>query len=174
MIYGLDLHAGRLDDAQSHLEEAVALAEPLGDEVHLYFFRSDLVMLRLIQARHAEAEPEVRRCLLVARRTGLVMGAAEVILGAACCAAWHGDHEKAARLHGAADAAIEAGLGDRTIMWSDAEQQMRAREQGQLRELMGGTHYDAAYRAGRLLLPADAVALALGREAPERAAAKLR
>jgi hypothetical protein len=61
MIYGLDLHAGQLDDAQSHLEEAVALAESLGDEVHLYFFRSDLIVLRLIQARYAELS---QRCAI--------------------------------------------------------------------------------------------------------------
>ena len=46
-------------------------------------------------------------------------------------------------------------------MWSDAEQGMRAREQSQLRELMGAGAYDTAYRAGRLLSPADAVDLAL-------------
>ena len=146
----------------------------LGDEVHLYFFLCDVIMLRLIQARHAEAEPEVRRCLLVARRTGLVMGAAEVILGAACCAAWQADHDRAARLHGAADAAIETAIGARTVIWSDAEESMRVREQTRLRELMGGSRYDAAYRGGRMLSPADAVELALSREAPEPAAAKLR
>ncbi|MGO8959554.1 MAG: ATP-binding protein [Streptosporangiaceae bacterium] len=169
MIYGLDLHSGQLTAAQSHLEEAVALAEALRDEVRLYFFRSDLVILRLIQGRHADAEPEVRRCLLAVRRTGLVAGAAEVILGAACCAAWQGDHDRAARLHAAADTAIESAMGNRTIMWSEAEQQMRVREQGQLRELMVAGAYDAAYRAGRLLSPADAVELALGgtsRETP--------
>ena len=174
MIYGIDLYAGQLDDAQSHLEEAVALAEPLGDEVHLYFFRSDLVMLRLIQARHAEAEPEVRRCLLAARRTGFAVGAAQAIFGAARCAACQADHDRPARLHGAADAAIEIAIGARTMMWSDIEENMRVREQAGLRELMGGARYDAAYRAGRLLSPADALELALSREAPERAAAKLR
>ncbi len=161
MLYGLDLHAGQLENAQSHLEEAVALAEALGDEVHLYFFRGDLAMLRLIQGRHAEAEPLVRRCLLATRRTGLVLGGAEVILGAACCAAWQADHDRAARLHGAADAAIEAAIDARIMMWSEAEQQMRAREQDQLRNLMGAAAYDAAYQAGRLLRPTEAVELAL-------------
>ncbi len=169
MIYGLDLRAGELQDAQSHLEEAVALAEPLGDEVFLYFFRSDLAMFRLIQGRHAEAVPLVRRCLLAGRRTGLAVGAAEVILGAACCAAWQGDYQEAARLHGAADVAIEAAIGQRRLMWSAAEQRMRAREQGQLLELMGAQAYDAAYLAGRLLAPAEAVDFALSgmsRETP--------
>jgi tetratricopeptide (TPR) repeat protein len=164
MLYGLDLHAGRLEDAQAHLEEAVALAEPLGDRVFLYFFQGDLGMLRLIQRRHAEAAPLVRNCLLAARQMGLVVGASEVMLGAACCAAWQGEHEKAARLHGAADTAIKAAIIDRTLMWSEAEESMRVREQAGLRQAMGEGRYDAAYRTGRLLSPADAVELALSRE----------
>ena len=164
MLYGLDLHAGMLEDAQAHLEEAVALAEPLGDRVFLYFFQGDLGMLRLIQRRHAEAAPLVRHCLLTARRMGLIVGASEVMLGAACCAAWQGEHEKAARLHGAADVAIEAAIADRTLVWSEAEESMRVREQAGLRQAMGEGRYDAPYRAGRLLSPADAVELALSRE----------
>jgi non-specific serine/threonine protein kinase len=164
MLYGLDLHAGRLEDAQAHLEEAVALAEPLGDRVFLYFFQGDLGMLRLIQRRHAEAAPLVRNCLLAARQMGLVVGASEVMLGAACCAAWQGEHEKAARLHGAADTAIKAAIIDRTLMWSEAEESMRVREQAGLRQAMGEGRYDSAYRTGRQLSPADAVELALSRE----------
>jgi predicted ATPase len=173
MLYGLDLHTGRLEDAQSHLEEAVALAEPLGDEVFLYFFRGDLAMLRLIQGRHAEAAPLVRRCLLAARRVCLVLGASEVILGAACCAAWRGDYETAARLHGAADVAIEAAIGNKTMMWSETEETMRVREQTWLRELMGAGRYDNACRAGRMIPPADAVELALSGTSRDQIAMKV-
>jgi hypothetical protein len=38
---------------------------------------------------------------------------------------------------------------------------MRAREQDQLRDLMGAQAYDAGHQAGRLLMPAEAVDLAL-------------
>jgi predicted ATPase/class 3 adenylate cyclase len=166
MIYGLDLHAELFDDAQAHLEEAVALAEPLGDELFLFFFHSDLAMLRLIQGRHSDAQPLVRRCLLAARRTGLVFGAAEVIFGAACCAMWQRELEKAARLHGAADSAITAAVENRTLMWSAAEQRLREHEQGQLRAALGSASYEAAYLAGTRLSTPEAVDLALSRGSP--------
>jgi hypothetical protein len=69
-----------------------------------------------------------------------------------------------ARLHGAADVAIKTAIVDRTLMWSEAEESMRACEQAGLRQAMGDGRYDAAYRAGCLLWPADAVELALSRE----------
>ncbi len=164
MIYGLDVWAGRLDDAEAHLDEAVALAEPTGDETFLYFFRSDLSMLRLIQGRPADAAPVVRKCLLFARRTGLAIGGAEVILTAACCTAWQGDLVRAARLHGAADAAIEAAIANRTMWWSPTEQSMREREQAQLRGQLGDAAYTDAHEAGQRLTTAEAVDLALGRD----------
>jgi len=164
MLYGLDLHAGRLDDAEGHLVEAVALAEPLGDEVFLFFFLSDLAVLRIIQGRHADAAPVVRRCLLAMRRTGIEIGSAGVIFGAACCSAADGQAELAARLHGAADAAISASLADKIMLWSDAEQSAQRREQGQVRDVMGDAAFDEAFHAGARLGPAEAAAVALGRE----------
>ena len=165
MIYGLDLVAGRIEDALSHLEEAIALAEATSDETFLYFFRCDFGMLRLIQGRHSDALPIVRSCLRTARRTGITLGAWEVLLSAACCIAWQGDLVRAATLHGTADTGMEAGLADRTIMWSDSEESLRAREQSRLRAELGNQAYEDAYRTGRQLTTAQAVELALGRNA---------
>ncbi len=164
MLYGLDLVAGHLDDAQAHLEESVALAESLGDEIFLLYSNGDLAMLRLIQDRHAEAVPLVRRNLLAARRTGIAGDAAGMILTAACCAAWQSELTRAATLHGAADSAIGAGLAARTMLWSEAEQEMQEREQARLRGQLGETAYLAAHRDGERLTPAEAVELALGRD----------
>ena len=163
-LYGLDLHAGLIENAAASLNQAIMIAEQLGGELFLYFMRSDLGILLLIQGRPEEAAQVIRRCLLVARRIGVRIDASEVIFAAACSSAWQGHQVRAAKLHGAADADIKAALQIGTINWSKAEQDLREREQRQLRELMGPGPYEEAYLAGARLTPAQAVELALSRE----------
>ena len=163
-LYGLDLHAGLIENAAAYLTQSIRLAEHLGGDLFLYLMRSDLGILLLIQDKPEEATPVIRRCLLVARRIGVRIDASQVIFGAACCTAWQGHHARAARLHGAADADIKAALEIGTISWSKAEHDLREREQGQLRELMGPGPFGEAYQAGTRLTPAQAVELALSRE----------
>ena len=163
-LYGLDLHEGLIENAAGYLNQAIMLAEQLGGELFLYFMRSDLGILLLIQGRPEEAIQVVRRCLLVVRRIGLRIDASEVVFAAACCSAWQGHHAKAAQLHGAADADIKAALEIGAIDWSKAEQDLREREQHQLRERMGPGPYEEAYLAGARLTSAQAVELALSRE----------
>ena len=103
----------------------------------------------------------VRRNLLVARRIGAGVSIAMVLFAAACCVAWQGEMLLAARLHGAADADIEAGLADGSIGWSDLEQRLREDEQGRLREQLGDEAFDAAYGLGTGLSRLQAVELAL-------------
>jgi predicted ATPase/class 3 adenylate cyclase len=161
MLCGADLLAGRLAEAETQLAEAIALAEPLGDEVFLFMFVMDHSVLMLIQQRYAEAEPLVRRCLLVCRRIGLLFAVGEVLMAAAIVAGWRGRQEQAARLHGAADVAIEREIAEHTISMSAAELDLRQREQACLRQLMGEQSYQDTYRAGAALPRADAVTLAL-------------
>jgi predicted ATPase/class 3 adenylate cyclase len=163
-LYGLDLHAGLIENAAAYLTQAIRLAEQLGGELSLYFMRADLGILLLIQGKPEEAIPVIRRCLLVARRIGVRIDASEVIFAAACCTAWQGHHARAAKLHGAADADIKDALEIGTILWSKAEQDLREREQRQLRDLMGPGAYEDAYQAGARLAPAQAVELALSRD----------
>ncbi len=163
-LFGLDLQAGLLDDASAHLDQAIALVDPLGDEVFSFFFRGDLGVLLLIRGMHEQAAPVIRHCLLVARRIGVRLEVSEIIFGAACCATWQGDYRKAARLHGAADVDISASLEVGTISWSAAEQRLREQEQGRLRELMGDELYADAYRIGAGLSAIQAVELALSRD----------
>lgn len=113
---------------------------------------------------HEQAAPEIRHCLLVARRIGVRFEVSEIIFGAACCATWQGDYRKAARLHGAADVDISASIEVGTISWSAAEQRLREQEQGRLRELMGDELYADAYRTGAGLSAIQAVELALSRD----------
>jgi predicted ATPase/class 3 adenylate cyclase len=165
-VYGLDLRAGGLEDAHAHLTEAIATAEELGAEVYLYYMRIDFSILLLIEGNHEEAVPVIRRSLLAARRFGQHLDVSELLFGAACAAAWQGDHVKAARLHGAADTDMSTALGVGAITWSGPEQQLREQEQNRLRRLMGDEAFDAAHRSGAGLTRSQAMELALGRAAP--------
>ena len=138
-LYGLDLHAGRLDEARAHLEEAIAARRGTRRRAcACTSCASDLAILLLIEGRPAEAAPLVRRCLLVARRIGLRLDVSEVLFGAACCAAWQGDH---ARPRPACTApptpTSRAALADGSIGWSDLEQGLQEEEQARLRQQMG-------------------------------------
>jgi hypothetical protein len=164
-LFSMELHAGRVAEGAAYLEEAVALTEGFGGELVLHFVRSNLALLRLIQGRHAEAAPLNRGCLLVSRRLGPGIATGELVFAAACCATWQGDYLKAARLHGAGDADIDASLEMRTINWSPAEQQLRSRDQDALRQHLGDAAFEDAYRSGAAMTNPEAVALALTRPA---------
>ena len=164
-LYGLDLHAGLIENAAAYLHQAISLAEQIGGELFLYFMRADLGILLLIQDRPADAEPVIRRCLLVARRIGVRIDAAEVIFGAACCARWRGENEKAARLLGAADADMRTALALGTIGWSGPETELHDQEHALVRAALGAAEFEHSYEAGQRLTPAQAVEYALSRDA---------
>jgi predicted ATPase/class 3 adenylate cyclase len=163
-LFGLCLQRGRLDEGSAYLEEAIEFFETLGGDLLVYFARGNLALLRLIQGRHAEAVSLVRTCLQVRRRLGPGVPGGDLIFAAACCAAWEGDPDRAARLHGAGDKDITASLENRSINWPDVEQQLREREQGKLQEQLGEAAYRDAYRSGAQLSPEQALDLALGRD----------
>jgi predicted ATPase/class 3 adenylate cyclase len=162
-LYGQELRAGLIEEASSRLEESLAIAERLGADMFMYLVRCDLSLLRLIQGRYEEAAPVVRWCLMVAKRVGIRIDASELLLGAACCAAWQGDHQRAAQLHGAADADIAAAVEIGAIGMTAPEQDLRERDQARLRAELGDAAYRQAYAAGGMLSPAEAVELALAR-----------
>jgi hypothetical protein len=146
-----------------HLEASVALAEKVGGELLQNFVRSNLALVRLIQGRHAEALPLVRRCLLTGRRLGPAAPVSEMIFAAACCATYQGDYLRGAKLHGAGDTEIDEALAMHMIKWSAAEQSLREREQRRVREELGDEAYAEAYRAGSQLTRPEATDLALSR-----------
>jgi predicted ATPase/class 3 adenylate cyclase len=163
-LFGMDLHAGRIKDARLHAEEAVALAERgVGGDFFLYWMRTDLSNVLLIDGDPGQAEAVVRQCLLVVRRLGFDADASQLLVGAACCATWRGDYENAARLHGAANADIKAALEAGAINWSEAERNLQEKDRAKLREILGERAYEDAYREGAQLSPEKAVELALGR-----------
>jgi tetratricopeptide (TPR) repeat protein len=160
-LYVLDIAEGGVEEARLHLEAAIAAAEGLGDEIYLYRFRQDLVILLLLEGRHGDAVPLVRRCLQVARRSGIRLDVCEVLFGAACCAAWQGNLHKAAQLHGAADVRIRYAIADGSISWHPLEEGLRVSEQSRLRGVLGEVHFDVAYQQGAQLSRLEAVELAL-------------
>ena len=161
-LYGENLQSrSRLAEAEGISSQAIALAEPLGDEVFLFMFMMDRAVLLLITGKPAEATPLVRRCLLVIRRLGLLFAVGEELMAAACVGRLSRSARAAARLHGAADTAIAREIAEHTIAWSDAEQDLRQRTQDKLRMLLGELEYQDAYQAGAGLPTIDAVALAL-------------
>jgi tetratricopeptide (TPR) repeat protein len=162
-LASLDLHAGRIAESITYLEEAAALTDQIGGDFVVQLLRSNLALLWLIEGRIAEAAPLIRGVLLFGRRMGSGLVVAEMVFAAACVASWQGDLDRAARLFGAGDVDIDAGLAVRTISWSPAEQALREREQAQLRDVMGVAAYEAAYEAGVRMPAAQARDLALGR-----------
>jgi predicted ATPase/class 3 adenylate cyclase len=174
MLYGLEVTAGRIADAQALLDEAIAVAQRLGDRTFLLYFDSDLGIALLLQDRHADALPVVRRGLLSARRLGHRIQVCELFFGAACCATWLGEYERAALLHGAADRALDEAVADLTVTWSPIEENLRQKEQRLLREFIGEARYEAGYRVGQSLSREQVLDLALGRESPERIASDSR
>jgi predicted ATPase/class 3 adenylate cyclase/tetratricopeptide (TPR) repeat protein len=163
-LFSVELHAGRIEEGAKYLEQAAALADQIGGDFLVYLTRSNLGLLRLIQGRTTEAAPLVRGALLFGRRMGPGLVVGEMVFAAACVAASQGDLDRAAHLFGAGDVDIDASLAMRTILWSPAEQSLREREQGRLRELMGDAAYEAAYAAGARMPSAQAWELALRRD----------
>ncbi len=160
-LYGIDLRARDFDSAYGHLAAAIRQVEQLGDQIFLFFFRSDLALLLLIMGRHADAVPVVRYCLLTARRVGMLLDVAQVLLAAACCATWQGHQVEAARLHGAADVDMRAALANKTINFCEPERELQQRELALARERLGEERYLQEYQAGGRLSRYQAVQLAL-------------
>jgi predicted ATPase/class 3 adenylate cyclase len=164
-LYGVELHAGRIEQARGYLDQAIEVAKRLKADFVLHLLNTDLGLVLLIAGKPEQAESVIRKCLLTARRIGTGVDASELLTGAACSATWQGDYVKAARLHGAADVDRKTALRVGAINWSQAEQNLQEKDQARLRELLGDQDFDDAYRAGARLSASEAIELALGRAA---------
>jgi tetratricopeptide (TPR) repeat protein len=173
-LAGLDLVDGQTATARARLEQAISLVESIGDEMFLYGFRSDLALMLLIEGDYERAAPLLRQCLLVARRTGVLLDVSQVIFGSACTAAVAGQHELAARLFGAADTDLRAATADASIRWTEPEQKLAEREQSTLREHMGTDRFEAGFAYGTGLSRVAAVELAMSGGGAERFATNSR
>jgi predicted ATPase/DNA-binding CsgD family transcriptional regulator len=158
-----ELAAGELRAARAHLQEASMLADKLGYQHLSAGLRENLGFVNLIDNDPRNARRLFLDSLDTARITGLKPHVRGPLLGLALAAGADGDPVIAATLHGIADeqfeqagralAAIEAGLRDR--------------DHAQLRAALGDDAFEVAYRHGRALSEADAVALATAAAEPD-------
>jgi len=160
---GLDeLVAAELGPARAHLQEASTLAGLRGYQVLSVGLRLNLGFVDLVDADSRHARRHFLDSLDTARITGFQAFVHGALLGLALAAGADGDPAVAATLHGAADEhagrafqAIEAGLRDR--------------DHARLRATLGDAAFEAAYRHGRTLSQADAIALGSAAAEPDPA-----
>jgi non-specific serine/threonine protein kinase len=159
---GVDEHmSGELRAARAHLQEASALADEHDYQVLSAGLRQNLGFVDLIDADPGSARRHFTGSLDSARITGVTTYAHAALLGLALAAGADGDPAVAATLHGAADEYYEQA--GRTFEAMEAG--LRDRDHARLRATLGEAAFAAAYRRGRTLGRADAIALA--REAAE-------
>ena len=151
------LRAGDLASARTHLEKARAAMQATGSTGHHVLVNLGWVLLREGDPRGARARFE--EGLRISRRIGERSGIAYATLGLACVAADLGDRDRAAELHGAAQA-----VQDRTAEpWQDPESGYRQENLDGVRAALGDEQFERAYARGMALGLDQALDLALGR-----------
>jgi hypothetical protein len=162
-LAGVCLSEDRPVEARGHLEEAITLASEVGAELFVFLMRSDLCSILLADGAIDEAAVLVRSCLVTARRLALYPQLCGLLFAAACCATWQDDTVRAARLHGAADAAIASAVEMRNFGWTASEDRVREEARAHLSETMPTELREREYLQGAGLSIVQAVDLALSR-----------
>jgi predicted ATPase/class 3 adenylate cyclase/DNA-binding CsgD family transcriptional regulator/tetratricopeptide (TPR) repeat protein len=154
---------GQRREARAHLQEASMLADNHGYQNLSTGMRENLGFVELVDGDSRHARRLFLDSLDTARLTGVKPYVLGALLGLALAAGADSDPTVAAILHGVADErheqagqvcdAIEAGLRDR--------------DHAQLRATLGDADFEAAYRHGRTLSQADAIALATTAAQPD-------
>jgi predicted ATPase/class 3 adenylate cyclase/DNA-binding CsgD family transcriptional regulator/tetratricopeptide (TPR) repeat protein len=159
---GIDeLTAGELRGARAHLEEANMVADNFGYPNLSAGLREGLGFVDLVDADPRNARRLFLDSLDAARITGVKSSYSRgALLGLALAAGADGDPAVAATLHGVADE--QAGR-----VFAGIEVGLRDRDHARLRATLGEAAFEAAYRHGRTLSHADAIALASAAAEPE-------
>jgi predicted ATPase/class 3 adenylate cyclase len=163
LLFGLAVRVGDLPGARQHLDEGLAMATDLGADLLLYYLQYEQFMLLIHDEDYARTAALLRQNLMMAHRLGVGLTMAVGLFAAACCAAWKGDNQTAARLHGATDTEFRTAVANSVFSWTDFELQVRAKEQAKVHAAMGDVEFAAYYRAGAQLPLDEALDLALGR-----------
>jgi predicted ATPase/class 3 adenylate cyclase len=147
----------RLSEAREHLESALVAAARIGSDVYTAFARGNLGLVLLREGDVNGAATNLTLCLRGARRSGLTRRVLpSVACGLACCATRDGDEERAAALHGIAQASTDAYGGD----WDPNDKQIRDPDLAQLRQALGAS-FERLYESGRMMGREDALAFVL-------------
>jgi tetratricopeptide (TPR) repeat protein len=146
---------GNLADARRHLEAALDLAgNQLTTESATTYLNLGWVLLQ--ESDPQRAASYFADALRTARLNGIVWLLPYSVLGLACCETYRGEFERAARLHGGADAWFSAG----SAQWETLEKAIRAQDIAVLRERLGDD-FERHYESGRAMPPDEIVKLAL-------------
>ena len=154
------LATGDLPAARAHLDAAAHAGQQIG-------FENTALPENLGLVLRAEGDPDGARAafgasLRISRRNGDNWGIAYAILGLACLAGDAGDWDRAAALHGAAQAFL-----DRTGKpWQEVEARNRRDSLAQVRAHLGDEQMEQAYAQGITLSLDQALDLALSRAGP--------
>ena len=154
------LDMGDIPAARAHLEAAAQAAQQIGNEDIAVSANMGLVLRAEGDLDGARSTFEVG--LRIDRRNGISMGMAEDILYLACLAGDAGDWDRAAALHGAAQA-----FQDQTsIPWQESDARRRRDSLGQARAHLSDEQLERAYAQGMALNPEKAINLALRKAGP--------
>ena len=163
-----EVAAGELRAARAHLQEACTLAGNLGYLNMSVGLWQNLGLVDLLDADPRNARRLFLNSLDRARATGTKSAYFQAaLLGLALSVGADGDPAVATTLHGVADEHYEqAGR-----VFEATEARLRDRDHAQLRVTLGDAAFEAAYRRGRSLSYADAIAMAAGPAEPDPAVA---
>jgi predicted ATPase len=146
----------RLNEARVHLESALVAASKGVSTADADNVLGSLGFLLLREGDTHKAASNFVRYLRSARRYGQVRMRFYAELGLACCATRAGDSERAATLHGIAQASLDAYGAD----WEPDDQRIRDADLSQLGRTLGAS-LDRWYESGRIMGRDEAYAFAL-------------
>jgi predicted ATPase len=154
------LSTGDIPAARAHLEAAAQAGQQIGYEDTPVMQGLGLVLR--VEGDLDGARSKFEGALRISRRNGDNIGMAYAILDLACLAGDAGDWDRAAALHGAAQAFL-----DRTSnQWVELAARFRRDSLGQARAHLGDEQLERAYAQGMALSPEKVLDLALSRAGP--------
>jgi len=159
LAYG-EMGAGELASARTHLAESLRITRELKDLDGVVVNTFNLGLVEYLDGSMDTAASLFAESLDLARRWFIRANIGYGMLGLAMTRGGPAEADRSARLHGAADEALEA-LGESTAA---VERQLRDADRERLRAAMGADAFEAGYAAGRALTTEEAIQLALGGE----------
>jgi hypothetical protein len=161
----LEMEAGEISAARTHLTEGVRLAREIGDRRGLSFNSCTLGFASYLDDADADARAMFDQSLGIAQRDGDQLMVAYAHLGLALVTSRAGDAQRAATLHGTADAA-RGKLGTR---FDTLESRLRESDLTRLRATLGDTAFQTAYDIGFAPeIPVRGAPRGRGRDLPRR------
>jgi predicted ATPase/class 3 adenylate cyclase len=154
------LSTGDVSAARAHLEAAAQAGQQIGWED--FFEMLVLGEVLRVEGDLDGARSKFEAALGISRRNGDKRGMAYAILGLACLAGDAGDWDRAAALHGAAQAFLDRPGNQ----WVELAARLRRDSLGQARAHLGDEQLEQAYAQGMALSPDKALDLALLKAGP--------